>query len=87
MSESELKLASSNGLLDRIVMAVELIANGCPNEVGSIGVESLLHKEIDLTQVYTSQVDSYLLSIGRPRPKFAYVVGHPRPSCYHLYGW
>jgi len=53
-SESELKLVSSDGLLDRIVMAVELIANGRPNKVGSIGVESLLHKEIDLAQVYTS---------------------------------
>jgi hypothetical protein len=29
-------------------MAVELIANSRPNKVRSIGVESLLHKEIDL---------------------------------------
>lgn len=48
MSESELKLVSSDGLLDRIVMAVELIANSRPNKVRSIRVESLLHKEIDL---------------------------------------
>jgi hypothetical protein len=53
-SEAELKLVSGDGRLDRIVMAVELIANGRPNEVRSIGVESLLHKEIDLTQVYTA---------------------------------
>jgi hypothetical protein len=53
-SEAELKLVSSNGLFDRIVMAVELIANGRSNKVGPIGVESLLHKEINLTQVYTS---------------------------------
>src|SRR3954449_1383275 len=81
MSESELKLVSSDGLLDRIVMAVELIANRRPNKVRSIGVESLLHKEIDLTQVYTSQVDGNFLTIGRLGPKFADIVGH----LYHLY--
>jgi len=40
-SESEIKLVSSNGLFDRIVMAVELITNGRPNKVGSVGIKSL----------------------------------------------
>ena len=48
-SESELKLVSGNGLLDCIVVAVELITNGRPDKVSSIGVKSLLHKEVDLT--------------------------------------
>jgi hypothetical protein len=52
--ESELELVARDGCLDRILMAVELIADGSPNEVSSVRVKTFLHKEIDLTQVYVA---------------------------------
>ena len=50
-SKPELKLAAGDRLLDRIVMAVKQVANGCPDKIGTVGVEPFLYKEIDMTQV------------------------------------
>ena len=35
-SEPELKLVAGHGPLDRIVMAVKLVPNGCPNKIGAV---------------------------------------------------
>jgi hypothetical protein len=70
-SEPELKLVAGHGLLDRIAMAVKLVANGCPDEIGSVGVEPFLHEKIDLTQVNITEVDRYLLTIARFKSKLA----------------
>jgi hypothetical protein len=69
-------LVAGHGLLDRIAMAVKLVANGCPDEIGSVGVEPFLHEKIDLTQVNITEVDRYLLTIARFRSKLADIVAH-----------
>src|SRR5271169_2383002 len=67
---------ASDGLLDRVVMAVKLVANGCPDKVRTIGIEPLLHEEIDMTEVDVAEVDGDLLAIGRLRSKLTYVASH-----------
>ena len=75
-SESELKLAAGHGLLNGIVMAVKLVANGCPNKIGTVRVEPFLHEQIDMTKVNIAEVDRYLLTIACLRSKLADDVGH-----------
>jgi hypothetical protein len=50
-SEPKLKLVAGHGPLDRIVMAVKLVPNGCPDKIGTVGVEPFLYEEIDVTKV------------------------------------
>ena len=40
-SQAQLKLVADHGLLDRILMTVELVTNGCPDKVAAMGVEAL----------------------------------------------
>src|SRR5271163_846432 len=68
---------AGHGLLDRLVLAVKLVANGCADKVGTIRIESLLHEEVDMTKVNVAEIDGDLLTIARPRSKLAHVVGHP----------
>jgi hypothetical protein len=62
---------------------IELVSNGCPDEVGPVGVEALLDEEIDMAQVDITQVDRDLLTIRSLGSKFVYIVGHRHPP----YGW
>src|SRR5271170_183342 len=68
---------ASNGLLDRFVMAAELVANRCPDKVRTIGIEPLLHEEVDVTKVDVAEVNGDLLTIAWLRSELAYVVSHP----------
>src|SRR5271170_193523 len=67
---------ASNGLLDRFVMAAELVANRCPDKVRTIGIEPLLHEEVDVTKVDVAEVNGDLLTFARLRSELAYVVSH-----------
>ena len=53
-------------LLHNLGMGVELIANGCANEVASVAVKALGHQQIELAQVNEAEVERDLLGVGRP---------------------
>jgi hypothetical protein len=72
---------ASNELLDRVVMAVELAANGCPDKVRAIGVEPLLHEKVDMTEVDVTKVNGDFLTIAWPWSELAYVVSHICHPC------
>src|SRR5271170_1399754 len=74
-------MMAGHGLLDRIVMAVELVANGCPDKVRTIGIEPLLDEEVDMTKVDVTEVDGDLFAIGRLWSKLAHVASHLRHPC------
>src|SRR5271155_693733 len=76
-------MMAGHGLLDRIVMAVELVANGCPDKVRTIGIEPLLDEEVDMTKVDVTEVDGDLFAIARLWSKLAHVVR--QCSFVHLY--
>jgi hypothetical protein len=57
-------------------MAVKLVANGCPDKIGTVGVEPFLYEKVDMTKVNIAEVDRYLLTIACPRSKLADVVDH-----------
>jgi hypothetical protein len=63
-----------------------LIADGCPNEIGTIGVEPLPDEQIDMTEIDIAEIDRDLLTIACPRTKFSHISSHV-PSSNHLHGW
>jgi len=52
-------------LLDGIRVSGELVADRRPDEVGAIGVEALMHQQIDMAKVDESDVDCDFLSLAR----------------------
>ena len=63
VTQAQVELVSFDRFLDGIVMPVKLVSNGCPDEVGPIGVEALLDEEIDMAEVDIAKVDRDLLAI------------------------
>src|SRR6516164_10464361 len=80
---------AGHGLLDRLVLAVKLVANGRPDKVGTIRIEPLLHEEVDMTKVNVAEIDGNLLTVARPGSKLAHIVDHPYtfhiPSTWMVY--
>ena len=46
-------------------MSGELVADRRPDEVGAIGIEALVHQQIDMAKVDESDVDRDFLSLAR----------------------
>ena len=65
VAQAQFDALASNGLLGCVRMPLDLVANGGADEVGAIGVEPLLHQEIDVTQVDITEVDRDLLGVAR----------------------
>ena len=57
-------------------MAFELVADGRPDEIGTVGIESFLHHQIDVTEVNVAKVDRDLLGFRSLGSQLAYIVGH-----------
>ena len=78
MAQAQVELVSLDGFPDGVVMPIKLVSNGCPDEVGPVGVEALLDEEIDMAEVNIAEVDRDLFAIGSLRSKFVYVGRHSR---------
>ncbi len=62
--QAEHKRSSGDGALDDFGMDAQLVADRGADQVGAVGVEALLHQEIDLTQVDDAQVDRQFLGFA-----------------------
>ena len=62
--QTKIHCPSRETLLDRLVMTVELIADGGPDEVGAVGVESLLHQEVDMAKIDVAEINRDLLGFA-----------------------
>src|ERR1700756_3842668 len=82
--QTDVELVSSDRLLHRLGLPIELISDRRPNEVGSIGVEPLLHQQIDVAEIDVAEIDRDLLAVACSRPKFPNIIGHA-PSVCHPY--
>ena len=56
---------ADHGLLDRIAVAIEQVADSSSDKVGTIGVEALLNEEIDVTKVHEPKVNRNFLALAR----------------------
>src|SRR5258708_18006000 len=74
--QPKVKALSDRRLLYDVRVPLELVADGRSDEIGTVGIESLLHHQIDLTQVDVTEVDGDLLGVGRFWPQVAHIVSH-----------
>ncbi len=87
LPQAEVELVPGNDLLDRVVVAVELIADRRPDEIGAVGVEALPHQQVDMAEIDEAEIDGDLLAVGGLRPKLLYLGGHLcHPYTIHVDG-
>ena len=55
-TQPKVELASGDGLLDGVVMAIELIPDRCPDEVGAVREEPLLNQQIDTSEIDVAEI-------------------------------
>src|SRR5436305_8866949 len=66
MSQAQVEFLSGHRALDHIRMAIQLIANRGPDEVGAIGVKPVLHQQIYMAEIHISQIDRDFLTFSCP---------------------
>ena len=72
-----------HGLADDFGVLRQLVADGGADEVGPVGVEALVHQEVDLTEVDRAQVERELLGFAGHE----YSLSFLRTSKDHPMGW
>ena len=65
-----------NGLPNRVVLTIELIADGRADEVGAVGVKPLLHQEIDVAEVHVAEIDGNFVAFRSLRSEFLNLAAH-----------
>src|SRR4051812_15481250 len=71
-----------SGLPNRFLVLPELIANRHADELGAVGVEPLLHQQLDLAEIDGGEVDGDLFELGH----FKWLPGKVSPSIRMVYG-
>ena len=87
VTQTKFELVSSNGLLDGVVVSIELVSDRGPDEVGAVGIKPLPHQKVDVAEVDIAEIDRDLLAISRFRPQLLYFAGHFYHPINHPYGW
>src|SRR4051794_28095887 len=65
--EAEVHALARHGLPDDVGMPLDLIADGGAYEVGAVGVEPLLHQQIDVAEIDIAEIDGDLLAVRHLR--------------------
>jgi hypothetical protein len=60
-SQAEIKRVASHGLVDDVRVPLNLVSNGGPYQIGSIGIKTFFDQEIDLAEINVPEIDRYLL--------------------------
>ena len=66
ISQTEVQAFPGRRLLDYIGMAFELVADRCPNKIGAIGIKTVLHHEVDVSQIDVTEIDGDFLGFREP---------------------
>ena len=66
VAQPEFERVPDDQFLDRVRVCGELIADGGADEVGAVGVEALLHQQVDPPEVDIAEIDRDLLGFVPP---------------------
>src|SRR4051812_17192190 len=76
VAEAKIHALARHGLPDHVGMPFDLIADRGSYEVGAVGVEPLLHQQIDMAEIDIAEIDGDLLAVRHLRSDLGYVAGH-----------
>jgi hypothetical protein len=86
--QSKVQVLSSDGLLERRIVAVEQVPDCRPDEVGAIRIKPLRHQPIDVAKVDISKIDRDLFAVRYLRQgRFHQFHSSLPPSPDHPTGW
>src|SRR4051812_35281076 len=75
--QAEVEIPPGDGLLGRLRMALDLVADSGADKIGAVRIEAVLNQQIDMAQVDIAEVDGDLLGVAAGLgPQFVHVVGH-----------
>ncbi len=75
-----------DGLLDGVRVRGDLVSDRRPDKIGAVGVEALLHQQIDMAEVDESDVDRDFLGFARLVAQSVYLSRHSRPRIIQMDG-
>src|SRR4051812_44343559 len=76
VSQAEVDALACHRLADDVGMPFDLVADGGAYEVGAVGVEPLLHQQVDVAEIDIAEIDGDLLAVRHLRSDLGYVAGH-----------
>src|ERR1700683_1687493 len=68
--QSKIQLLSRDGVLENIVVAIQLVPNRRSNEVRAIRIKAVPNHQVDVAKIHVTEVDGNLLSVGGARTEF-----------------
>src|SRR5271165_1725395 len=89
MPQTDIHRFPLDGFAHHVGMPLKLVADGGADEVGPVRVETVLHQQIDMTEINIAEIDRDLLAIRPFGPKLVNVLGHASislPSMWMVYG-
>ena len=76
--QPQIQRLSDRRLLDDVRVPFELVADGRPDEIGTVGVEPFLHHQIDVAEVDITKIDRDLFGVGGSGAQIARIVSHAK---------
>src|ERR1700756_2695889 len=87
VTQTKIQPLADCGVLDNVGVPLELIAYCGSNEIGPVRVETLLHHEVDLTEVNVTEIDRDLLAVSRFWAELMHIRSHvDHPFAIYLDG-
>ena len=79
--QTKIQTFSGGGLFDDLGMAFELVSNCRANEISPVGVEAVLHHQVDVAKIDVAEIDRDLFTVTRFRSQLMHIFRHT----YHPY--
>ena len=76
VAQTEVQALVGHRALQRIGVALELVADRGADEVGAVRVEALLHHQVDLPKVDVAEIDRDFLAVAGLRSQLMHVACH-----------
>ena len=87
MAKAEIEGLARHRLADRVGVPVELVVDGGANEIRPVGVEAVLHHQVDMAEIDIAEIDRDLFAVRRSGPQLLHIASHHQPSLCHPTGW
>ena len=81
--QAEVEAFPGHGLLGRVGMPLDLVADGGADEVGPVRVEAVLDQQVDVAEIDVAEVDGDLFGVAPALGRSSCTLSATIPSSYH----